>query len=351
MNAPDELMSLPELANDGAVAAVVSDDGGRIVRATSTAAELLGMSAAKMAGVRLIDLAADGWTGAAENAFLRMRSGSVDPFEVLLLGRSGRRTLVRMIPWRTQQVAGSRAFVLFWQRLSFAAESPPKAAHALSQRLSYGLLRRHDEHRGRIARELHHDVASLVTVAKLAVENAAGHLQRGQTQEVAALLSNTADWLRETLANVRRISAELVPSTLEDLGLVATVEWLSRQIRESHPDLRIDLQLDVDESLISPTLKVDLFRIIEEALFNAARHARASRVGVTLLASRTQIRLNIEDDGYGFDAALRRHGDRDFMGVGLHSIGSRIDATNGSLQLESMPGAGTSIVATWPTDG
>ena len=69
MNAPDELVSLPELANDGAVAAVVSDDGGRIVRATSTAAELLGMSAAKMVGVRLIDLAADGWAGAAENAF------------------------------------------------------------------------------------------------------------------------------------------------------------------------------------------------------------------------------------------------------------------------------------------
>ena len=141
------------------------------------------------------------------------------------------------------------------------------------------------------------------------------------------------------------------PVRSSDLGLVATVEWLGRQIRETNPDLRIDLQLDVDESLISPTLKVDLFRIIEEALFNAARHARASRVGVTLVASRTQIKLNIEDDGYGFDAALRRHGDRDFMGVGLHSIGSRIDATNGSMQLESMPGAGTSIVATWPTDG
>ena len=152
----------------------------------------------------------------------------------------------------------------------------------MTRRFAYGFLKRHDDQRGRIAGELSHEVASLITVAKLTVENAAGQLQRGQVEDASSLLFTTSQHLRDTLANVRRISTELVPSSLNDLGLAATIEWLCRNLRDAHPDLRVELQLDVDDLSIGPALKVDLYRIIEEALINAARHARASRTRVSL---------------------------------------------------------------------
>ena len=122
----------------------------------------------------------------------------------------------------------------------------------MTRRFAYGLLKRHDDQRGRIAVELTHEVASLITVAKLTVENAAGQLQRGQAEDASSLLFTTSQHLRDTLANVRRISTELVPSSLNDLGLAATIEWLCRNLREAHPDMRVELQLDVDDSVDWP---------------------------------------------------------------------------------------------------
>jgi len=350
MNAPDDPLLLSELVDDGSVAAVVTDGGGRVVRATSAAAALLGFTAAGLAGQRLNTLVADGWQGAVENSLLRVSSGSNEAFEALLVGRSGRRCLVRMVPRRRLRTPDADGYVLFWRRMSFHANPAPRRSEAMTRRFAYGLLRRHDDQRGRIAVELSHEVASLITVAKLTVENAAGQLQRGQVEDASSLLFTTSQHLRDTLANVRRISTELVPSSLNDLGLAATIEWLCRNLREAHPDMRVGRQPDVDDLSIGPALKVDLYRIIEEALNNAARHARASRARVTLTATHSQIQLTIDDDGDGFDVDPFLRGDDDFQGIGLHSIGSRIDATHGSLHVESMPGAGTSIVATWPLE-
>jgi two-component system NarL family sensor kinase len=351
MNARDDIPpSRSDLDNDGPIAAVFTDFGGRLLRATSPAAHLLGLSSAKIVGSRLIDFAAEGWQGPVENALLRMQSGSIDPFEVMLVGRSGRRSLIRMIPRRAQRLGGVAGNVLFWRRQAFSAEQPPTSSEAVARRFAYDLLRKHDDHRGRIAGELNHDVASLITVAKLTVESVAEQLQRGDLQEVSPLLSDTSGRLRESLVNVRRISTELLPSSLDDLGLVATIEWLCRQLTEIRPDMRVELQLEVDESSIGQAMKLDLYRIIEEALVNAGRHANASRARVKLVATQGQLQLTIEDDGHGFDVAPFKRGEADFRGLGLHSIGSRVDATHGSLHVESMPGTGTTIVATWPID-
>ena len=116
MNAPDDTLLLSELVDDGSVAAVVTDGGGRVMRATSAAAALLGFTAARLAGQRLSTLVADGWQGAVENSFLRMSSGSNEAFEALLVGRSGRRCLIRMVPRRKLRTPDADGYVLFWRR-------------------------------------------------------------------------------------------------------------------------------------------------------------------------------------------------------------------------------------------
>ncbi|HQR72207.1 MAG TPA: hypothetical protein PLE54_16500 [Burkholderiaceae bacterium] len=350
MSASSHTPAAPRFPDEGPVAAILIDENGSLQRATVAAAELLGFSNANLVGRGLGELAADGWQGAVANALERLRSGSTEAFEAMLVGRSGRRSLLRMVPRRTAPSPGETGHVLFWRPVSFSGTPGPQHSEAASRRLAYGLLRKHDDSRGKIAGVLHSDVASLITSAKLAVERAVVDLQREDLREAATLLLATSARLREALENVRRISTELLPSSLDDLGLAATIEWLCRRLKEAHPDLRTELQLDVDESAVAQALKLDLYRIVEEALFNAGRHAGASLVRVTLVANRALIQLIIEDDGTGFDASPFVRGDAAHHGLGLHSIGSRISATHGSLSVESMPGAGTSIVATWPAD-
>jgi two-component system NarL family sensor kinase len=350
MNAAGDPSLLADVADDGRVAAIVTDGTDRVLRATDAAAELLGLPVSRLNGRHLCELAADGWQGTIEDALLRMHSGSNEPFDAMLLGRSGRRAFIRMIPRRALASAGAVGYVLFWRRLAFAVEPPRTRSEGGLRRLGYQLLRKHDTHRRRTAAELHDDVASLITVAKLTLESAAGNLKRGQSQDISSILLDTSQHLRETLVNVRRISTELHPSSLDDLGLVATIDWLSRRLKKVFPEIRVELQLDVEESTISPGLKIDIYRIIEEALLNAAYHASASRARVRLCAMGDQIELSIEDDGGGFDAAPYLRGEAEHPGVGLHSIETRVESTHGSLRVESMPGTGTTIVATWPGD-
>jgi two-component system NarL family sensor kinase len=350
MNALEGHAMNPDLAAESQSAAVVTDDEGRILQGTGTAAELLGLSAAELIGRRIGDLVDESWKGAADGALMRLNGGSLDAFDLMLLGRSGRRSLVRMIPRRSLKSLERSSHFLFWRRLSFSVESGPKIPDAMTRRVAYRLIRRHDDHRARVAVELRHDVASLVTVAKLSIETAAKHLQRGQMQEVASMLFTSSEHLRDTLDRIRRITTELVPSALDDLGLAATIEWLGRQIREAHPAMRVELQLDVEEAFVSSALRLDLYRVIEEALTNAARHSNATRVRIALVATRAEIQLTVEDNGDGFDVVPLLASDATQGGVGLHAIGSRVDASHGSLQFESLPGSGTAIVAKWLID-
>jgi len=340
---------MPALASGG-VAAVWLDREDRIREATASAAGMLGFEPQALVGRHLADLAAEGWRTAAEVAAARVRFGSTDSFELLLRGRSGRQTLVEMTAQAQPLPNGEPGAVVAWseRRLRRRARTETSASDVELRRLAYGLLRTQEAERMRVAGELHDDVAPLVVMVKYMIEDAQSRLARGASDEAADVMRGATSRLRDVLAELRRISTDLRPRLLDDLGLGPTLQWYSRGFEDACPSVAVKCRISVEEREIPEDLKLEVFRIVQEALSNVAQHAHASRVNVSLVRLGEELRLAIDDDGVGFDPArVAEQG----LGLGLHAIRKRIDATGGALSLETAPHRGTRLTASWKLVG
>jgi two-component system NarL family sensor kinase len=338
-----------DLLDETSAPALAVDPSGRVMFATPAAAAILESEAETLAGSLLQDLVPKEWFWAVRNALLRVASGSTAAFELLLVGRQGRRTLVQMIPRPWQAASLARGYLLVCVEQGHAGEQPPRTvAETRLRRLAYELLRSHDLERGRFAAELHEDIAPLVIMAKMMTEVAAAQLARGAYSEAAAVLANATGRLRETLAAVSRVSNELEPRSLGDLGLLPTIEWYCRAIGDLHPGLRIVVDLSAGEGAVAPDLRLDLFRVVEQALLNVGQHAQATEVRVALFRDGSHLRLLVQDDGAGFDVGPFLQGETSARGLGLHSMRKRVAATGGALHVHSAPWQGTTIGASWP---
>ncbi|MEW5881624.1 MAG: ATP-binding protein [Pseudomonadota bacterium] len=332
----------------GLVAAVRLDGDGRIVSATADAAALLGYAPHELKGRTLVDLAAEGWRAAAEGVTARILVGALESCELLLAGRSGRRTLVRMSA-RPIDDGDEGDHVVAWTEVQGqpALASVPDRDEMDLRRLAYDLLSTQEAERTRVASELHGGVAPLVIMAKFMVEDALQRLMRGAYSEATDVLINVTGRLRDVIGEVRRISMELRPSLLDDLGLLPTIEWFCRHCEQAYRTLRVERVVEVAEADIPETLKLEIFRIIEEAVSNAAQHANAKSVRVSLRRRGDELELMIIDDGSGFEAAQLFYGNACLLGVGLQGIKRRVEGTKGRLLLESTPMSGTVVGAVW----
>jgi two-component system, NarL family, sensor kinase len=335
----------PEFASGG-VAAVWLDREDRIREATASAGAMLGFEPQAMVGRTLADLAAEGWRTAAEVAAARVRFGSTDSFELLMRGRSGRQTLVVMTARPQPLPGGEPGSIVAWseRRLRRRTRAEANPTDVELRRLAYGLLRTQEAERLKVASELHDDVAPLVVMVKYMIEDAVSRLARGATDEASDVLNGATLRLRDVLAELRRISTDLRPRLLDDLGLGPTLQWYCRGFEEACPTLAVKCRIAVEERDIAEELKLEVFRIVQEALSNVAQHARATRVNVSLVRMGDELRLAIDDDGAGFDAARVAELS---AGLGLHAIRKRVDATGGTLSLETAPHRGTRIAVAW----
>jgi signal transduction histidine kinase len=165
---------------------------------------------------------------------------------------------------------------------------------------------------------------------------------------VVATLERLAPTVKSALAELRRISMNLRPSTLDDLGILATLSWYFREFEETCPNIKVDREIGVVEADIPQALKISIFRIVQEATNNALKHARADRIKVCLGGTGSGLELSIEDNGQGFDLAAAA-GRRDFShGLGLQSMKERAELSGGDYEFKSAPGQGTRIRVRWP---
>lgn len=329
------------------IAAVRLDRDGRIADVTVEAASMLGYARDALHTLTLRDLAAEQWLEMADGATARILCGDTTPFQLMLCGLSGRRTLVQMVSRRIEQ-HGEPSYVLVWSELT--PRYPPESMQADSpelRRLAYGLLRTLEDERSRVAADLHSGVAPLVVMVKFMVEDAMQRVLHGAHTQGLEVLDGAVGRLREVLDEVRRISMELRPSLLDDLGLLPTIEWFCRTFEQTYRAIRVERVLAVNEVDLPEHLKLDMFRIVQEALANVAQHSSASLVRVALRREADELKLCVQDDGVGFD--IERHVYRDdcSLGLGLPSIRKRVEATSGRLVLESKPQGGSMIGAAW----
>jgi signal transduction histidine kinase len=200
-----------------------------------------------------------------------------------------------------------------------------------------------EEERTRIARELHDELGQALTGLKLDLAWVRGRLPQADLAERLQTLMNRVDG---TVDAVRRIATELRPGVLDLLGLVAAIEWQAQEFGR-RTGIETSLELDADQSPLDDTRATTVFRILQEALTNVARHAGASRVRIGFSRSREQLRLQVADNGRGITAA-ELAGRRS---LGLVGIRERAIACGGLLEITGRQGQGTVVDLRIPCGG
>ena len=222
------------------------------------------------------------------------------------------------------------------------AEQELRCAHEELRELSLAMHEVREGERTRIARELHDELGQALTALKMDVD-LLGSTIPGDRGDLIERADAMRDLLDSTVATTRRISADLRPLVLDDLGLGAGAEWLVQTFSQ-RTRVACDLQVDVACAQLGEPHASALFRIMQESLTNVAKHARARRVAVRLERSGDDAVLTVSDDGVGMDPAARPS-PRSF---GLRGIGERVMLLGGEMQIASRPGAGTTLVARIP---
>ena len=196
-----------------------------------------------------------------------------------------------------------------------------------------------EDERNRLARALHDELGALLTAAKL---DAARVKMRVGVLVPDALerLRHLGETLNSIIALTRRITEDLRPSTLSNLGLVPALEILARDFAAG-ADIRVDCQLA--PVTLTPQSELTLFRLVQEALNNVAKYAQAKRVLIALAPQGGHAAVSVTDDGVGFQTIGAKVGS-----YGLLGMRYRIEGDGGRLQVRSAPGEGTCLSATLP---
>jgi signal transduction histidine kinase len=198
-----------------------------------------------------------------------------------------------------------------------------------------------------ISRELHDSICSSLAAIKLFLENSfekEPEWSNSNKELCKKIVLNLANTIKET----RRISANLRPHTLDDLGILGTIEWHCRQIKEHIKNIEIIKKIDISEDHIPDPLKIIIYRILQEALNNAAKHSHADKITILLAINGPDLIFEIEDNGCGFDPHKLSKKRKPLSGFGMLNMRERAEICGGSFSLYSQPGEGTRIRVTFP---
>lgn len=229
--------------------------------------------------------------------------------------------------------------------------SPPRenVASNLQYRvrmLSSQLLTAQEDERKRIARDIHDGLGQMLAAIKFKLENDFSH-KEGNTierqKQVEALLLMIQKCIEET----RRVQMDLRPPMLDDLGILATISWFTREFASIYSTIRIKKRIEIGENEVPRSIKTVIFRVVQEAFNNISKYSQASLVALSLGRIGNRIELSISDNGMGFDFKkfLSVGGIR--KGYGLSSMRERAELSGGSFGIESSIGKGTTIRIEW----
>jgi signal transduction histidine kinase len=231
------------------------------------------------------------------------------------------------------------------ERMLGAVGTSAAAAVATARSVERDRLRRSlkaaEAERSRWARELHDDTLQSLGLLRVLLSNAR------RSDDVAALhktLDGAVDQLAQEIANLRSLITELRPAALDALGLVPALEALFERTRVAYGlvvDGTVELAEDKERPRLDPELETAVYRVVQESLSNAARHADADYVAVEVLRQGETIRIAVGDDGAGFDP------DQPSSGFGLTGMRERLSLAGGRLEIKTSP-AGTTILASLP---
>jgi PAS domain S-box-containing protein len=217
------------------------------------------------------------------------------------------------------------------------------------RQVSTELLNAQEKERRRIAQDLHDSIGASLAAIKFKLEDVITKVSENRPQ-TRTTLEIIPPMLLEAIQEARRIQMALRPSILDDLGILATINWFCRQFESTYSHIRIGQEINIKENDVADSLKTAIFRVLQEALNNAAKHSKADRVNFILRKMDGAIELRIQDNGQGFDPAEVKSRIGTNRGLGLDSMRERVELSGGSFAIESAGGKGTTISVSWPVE-
>ncbi|MEY2669394.1 MAG: hypothetical protein RJA59_2032, partial [Pseudomonadota bacterium] len=193
-----------------------------------------------------------------------------------------------------------------------------------------------EDERKRIARELHDDTSQSLAALVMAIDGALAALKAGLTPR----LEETKALAVRTIEEVHRMILDLRPSVLDDLGLQSAIRWYAERHLTGR-GISVRCEFDAPDRRFPAAFETALFRVCQEAMSNIARHAHAESVLIQLSEGEGAIRIEIEDDGRGFEPDKVSHAERRHFG--LMGIEERVEILGGKVKIDSAPGQGTRI--------
>ena len=206
------------------------------------------------------------------------------------------------------------------------------------RRLSHKSITVLENEKKMVAKEIHDDLGGSLAAVKFLLEDAA--FKNGNNDDIAETLDKSIANIQKIIKKTKRLSANLRPTILDDLGLKATIQSFCRQLRSAHPGISFVISINMDEESFEESQKIVIYRIIQEAVVNAAKHSGADTIWLSLVQEADWMRLEINANGYGIEMKN--------AGYGLTGIKEKTEIFGGAFSLKSSENEGTRLLVTLP---
>lgn len=214
----------------------------------------------------------------------------------------------------------------------------------MQQLLVAQLLEVREREQQRIAADLHDVLGQSLTLIKLSVYESMLLLAENEVDEAKELLHRLTLMVGNAIGELRQVTMNLRPAMLDDLGILATLSWFFREFETACRGMKVQKHFNIREDSIPASLRVTIFRIIQEATNNVVKHAHADCIRVGLEINGDTLHLSIEDNGDGFDPV------RSSASLGLLTMKERAEFSGGRYVMKSAAGLGTRIGVSWQLD-
>ncbi|MFZ5570306.1 MAG: PAS domain-containing sensor histidine kinase [Thermodesulfobacteriota bacterium] len=250
---------------------------------------------------------------------------------------NGRQGATREIMAITRDISARKEEETELRRVEAALRISEAGLHALS----FQLIQAQETERRRISIELHDELGQALMVLKLQLRASQKKIDQGQP-ELKSAIEESLRYIDGITDRIRRMSRELCPALLDDLGLTAAVSQLAEEAVK-HTNTLIKTELEDTRGLLDQNTEISLYRIFQEALTNALKHADASRISLEMNIRDGMVVCRVADNGRGFAAEKRAEGESAGNGMGLTAMAERIRMLGGRFAIQSRPKEGTRI--------
>ncbi len=220
-------------------------------------------------------------------------------------------------------------------------------ANEMLRQLSIRLLSAQEEERKKIAGEIHDTLGSCLSGVKFRIQTVLAQIGKDSNVTTEAI-NSVLPVIQEGIEECRRMQQHLRPSILDDLGLLAALSWFCRRYQTIYTGIKVEVEQTLEERDIPDSLKIVIFRVMQEGMNNVAKHSKADLVHLSLRKVDGRIEVVLDDNGQGFNLKKVLGSDSTKRGLGLTSMRERTELSGGSFAVESVEGKGTTVRASWP---